>query len=540
MRLIECYVENFGCLSGYTLKFCEGLTVINEPNGFGKSTLAAFIKAMFYGFPKSVRSLDKNERKLYMPWNGGNFGGSLSFEHEGIKYRIERFFAAVPRQDKFMLYELEPFQESRRFGENIGVEIFGLDAESYEKSTYMPQIRVNGAFATTGIQAKLSDLVEENDDIYNFDKAYSILREKRIFFLPYRGNGGRINALRSEISRLQCRLAEKSGYKSSYENLLKKESMLYESLNASRTRLYSLQKKTVSGDDTFILEMRKRYETIREESEKKKSSIKKVLLSVAFVFAVAAFLMIVLKEFMLVGLLAGMAILSVISIAALQSVFEKRSLKASDEMNMQLSAYKDEQISKLKNATAVENGIREEINNIRELISNTKYQLSELKARLDDFNQIEDELTHAQMELKANSDTCSLLDKTMGFLQESKESLIKSQVNPIKKSFEKYLNKLLVEKSFSVFIDKELNIMPECLGEARNLTYFSAGYKDIVRLCMHLALTEVLFETGDGILVLDDPFINLDDEKMTIAMDLLRQLSKERQILYMTCHSSRG
>lgn len=288
------------------------------------------------------------------------------------------------------------------------------------------------------------------------------------------------------------------------------------------------------------METRKRYETIREESEKKKSSIKKVLLSVAFVFAVAAFLMIVLKEFMLVGLLAGMAILSVISIAALQSVFEKRSLKASDEMNMQLSAYKDEQISKLKNATAVENGIREEINNIRELISNTKYQLSELKARLDDFNQIEDELTHAQMELKANSDTCSLLDKTMGFLQESKESLIKSQVNPIKKSFEKYLNKLLVEKSFSVFIDKELNIMPECLGEARNLTYFSAGYKDIVRLCMHLALTEVLFETGDGILVLDDPFINLDDEKMTIAMDLLGQLSKERQILYMTCHSSRG
>ena len=51
MKLLECRIENFGCLSGQTFVFSDGLTAILEENGFGKSTLAAFIKAMFYGLP---------------------------------------------------------------------------------------------------------------------------------------------------------------------------------------------------------------------------------------------------------------------------------------------------------------------------------------------------------------------------------------------------------------------------------------------------------------------------------------------------------
>ena len=50
MKLIQCHIENFGGLSDVDFSFEDGLTVLYQPNGFGKSTLAAFIKAMFYGF----------------------------------------------------------------------------------------------------------------------------------------------------------------------------------------------------------------------------------------------------------------------------------------------------------------------------------------------------------------------------------------------------------------------------------------------------------------------------------------------------------
>ena len=96
MKLIRCYIENFGGLHQYTVDFNEGLTVICEPNGFGKTTLAEFIRAMFYGFPRAGKDLSKNLRMKYSPWQGGRYGGYLVFEHEGTRYRIARSFGDVP------------------------------------------------------------------------------------------------------------------------------------------------------------------------------------------------------------------------------------------------------------------------------------------------------------------------------------------------------------------------------------------------------------------------------------------------------------
>ena len=50
MRLISCHIENFGKLSDMTVDFSEDMHIIMEENGFGKTTLAAFIRVMFYGF----------------------------------------------------------------------------------------------------------------------------------------------------------------------------------------------------------------------------------------------------------------------------------------------------------------------------------------------------------------------------------------------------------------------------------------------------------------------------------------------------------
>ena len=72
MRIIECYIENFGKISQKKYDFKSGLNCINSDNGSGKTTLAAFIKAMFYGMNDTKKlSLEENDRKHYLPWNGG-------------------------------------------------------------------------------------------------------------------------------------------------------------------------------------------------------------------------------------------------------------------------------------------------------------------------------------------------------------------------------------------------------------------------------------------------------------------------------------
>ena len=64
MKIIRSYIENFGKLHKYEHNFKDGLNVIKELNGWGKTTFAAFIKAIFYGLDYTTkRSINENERK---------------------------------------------------------------------------------------------------------------------------------------------------------------------------------------------------------------------------------------------------------------------------------------------------------------------------------------------------------------------------------------------------------------------------------------------------------------------------------------------
>lgn len=207
MKLLKCHIDNFGKLSDYELTFNTGLTVIREPNGFGKSTLAAFIKAMFYGFPRiGARNKIENERKRYEPWNGGKYGGYIEFEFEKTEYRVTRVFGKTTAKDTFSLFDLTNRRESGKFSEKIGEELFQLDAESFTRSTYMPQISEKNTDATTSIRAKLNNLVDNTNDINNYDSAKGKLRSIRTRYRNYRGNGGEIQDLQKQIEEINGNL----------------------------------------------------------------------------------------------------------------------------------------------------------------------------------------------------------------------------------------------------------------------------------------------------------------------------------------------
>lgn len=229
MKLISCYIEKFGGLSQYALDFNSGVTVLEEPNGFGKTTLAEFLRAMFYGFPRKAKTLDKSKRQKYTPWDGGKFGGNLVFELDGTRYRLERTFGATPRSDSFQVIDLTTGRKTDRFTEEIGQELFQLDADSFERSTYLPQNQEGLSLTTAGIQAKLTDLVEDTNDLGNYDKAIVALKTARSAFVPYRGNGGsvaeaagRVSALQQELRQIQW---EKEELNRIREELTRKESL---------------------------------------------------------------------------------------------------------------------------------------------------------------------------------------------------------------------------------------------------------------------------------------------------------------------------
>ena len=177
MKLIRCYIENFGKISKKEIKFNDQLHIIEEENGWGKTTLASFIKAMLYGFEKASRKKELSEREKYKPWNNGKFGGNLELEVQNKRYKIERFFGDTPKGDKFVLTDLSTNKESQDFSEKIGEEIFKLDKQSFERSIYIPQQTIEVEISNS-LTTKLTNLDNLQDDMNKYEEATNKLTKK--------------------------------------------------------------------------------------------------------------------------------------------------------------------------------------------------------------------------------------------------------------------------------------------------------------------------------------------------------------------------
>ncbi len=189
LKLLRLHVDNFGKLSDLTLEFNDGINVINEPNAWGKSTLAAFIKAMFYGFDsKKAPGAIERERTFYMPWQGGVYGGELDFAFGNRKYRISRTFGASEKKDECHVYDLATNLESVDFNGNVGEILFDLDSNSFKRSVFIAQ---NDCASQTSdaINAKLGNLAENTNDINNYETAQESLKAIANSLNPNRATG---------------------------------------------------------------------------------------------------------------------------------------------------------------------------------------------------------------------------------------------------------------------------------------------------------------------------------------------------------------
>ena len=89
-------------------------------------------------------------------------------------------------------------------------------------------------------------------------------------------------------------------------------------------------------------------------------------------------------------------------------------------------------------------------------------------------------------------------------------------------------------------IDANISLKVREQGELRDTKWLSAGYQDLIGVCMRLALVDAMYEEEKPFLILDDPFVNLDYEKVACGNNLLLAVAEEYQVIYFTCHDSRS
>lgn len=208
MRLISCYIENFGKLSKFSYDFNHGLNIIEKENGWGKSTLAAFIKAMFYGLEYN-RKKEIIDRRRYMPWNGNKFGGYIIIEKDGIQYKIQRFFGRTDKSDKLTVYNMSKNMVTDDLGNNPGEQIWGIDRDSYEKTAF---ITLNDSSLLNDIiSSKLGNIEDQEADMETSSKAVDLLDNEMVKIKAKRGQGGLLGDTKDTMTKLKTDLKQYKG-----------------------------------------------------------------------------------------------------------------------------------------------------------------------------------------------------------------------------------------------------------------------------------------------------------------------------------------
>lgn len=255
------------------MDFSDGMHVINAPNAWGKSTLAAFIKVMFYGFEtkKEAGAIDK-ERNIYRPWQGGVYGGELEFEVGGQAYRISRTFGKTEKADEFHLYDCVTNLECSDYSENIGEELFDLDGASFKRSIFIAQNDC-ASQTTDAINAKLGNLVENTNDINNYESAQEYLKNLANQLSPNRATGS-IKKRRNQITAMEQELHSYEAAEQAIEELRQKQQLaLFNKESLMRQRdSYATQLKEAS-EESRKKELRKNYLGLCEEQQEKLSAL---------------------------------------------------------------------------------------------------------------------------------------------------------------------------------------------------------------------------------------------------------------------------
>ena len=153
----------------------------------------------------------------------------------------------------------------------------------------------------------------------------------------------------------------------------------------------------------------------------------------------------------------------------------------------------------------------------------------------------EDRIAHLTAQRETATENLKLIKLTERFLTDSKEALSTRYLGGMQEHFTQLCGSI-EDKSFADSrIDTSFDISVRENGKSRDLEYFSRGYRDYLQFCARISLTRAMFSEGEQpFLLLDDPFVHLDERNLAAVRGLLDRLSEDYQILYFVCSDSRA
>ena len=181
MKILKLHIISFGMIEDKTIPLGDDLNVIEGDNETGKSTVAAFIRFVFYG-------LDKAGREKYVGWGKPGCSGTVTLQAEDKIYRIERELLINRPKDKISIVS---DTDSVRTDKTPWELFIGVPEDVFVNTAFTgdPGSTVGGQ----GLPEAIENIIFSADEAVSTKKALKRIDDGRVALYYKNRKGGKIH-----------------------------------------------------------------------------------------------------------------------------------------------------------------------------------------------------------------------------------------------------------------------------------------------------------------------------------------------------------
>ena len=484
MKISRIKINRFGKLSGETLQFDGGINVVYGPNESGKSTLSGFIIGMLFGITKSRgRAAKTDDFARFEPKEIPlEYSGSIEFEQGGKKYILSRDFAAGQKKDALIYADGNKL--STDTNRDLNTLLGGLTKEAYKNTQGILQ-------ENTADKAFLADML--TDKYSDMDSAS--------------GYDGIVSKSLSEIESMRKGLESEKRREQKKRDALARDLSL--KMEYADSEAANLEKRL---RETKLSERDKVYREKESGGGPENANIRAKVTALLVLIAAAVCMGIYLaasgaKSRFLPGLV-------IVEIALALAVFffalsVRKSLRAAGRRAHEEPVFAQDLSEYLSHELSMKKRLKEKLAAEYEKTVSGNGALSDIETRISGLKLAEDTIRE--------------------IAENSKMKYEKDFEAKAARIFE-YLS---ADEERKLIFDDELKAGLLSGGIYVPFWQLSKGTRDIIDISVRLAAADIIAGGEEMPLILDDTFVNCDDDRLKRVLLFLSNM--KRQVILFTC-----
>ena len=583
--ILTSMTATFGCLDRATLALEPGMNLLELPNESGKSTWCAFLRAMFYGL-ESRKGGALSERNRYTPWSGAPMAGTVELLWQGRTVTLRRFPKGSDPFGGFQaVYTGTEEAVPGLTADNVGQQVLGVTKEVFQRTCFIPQGGL-GVDASGDLERRIAALASSGEEDVSFSDAEGRLREWRNARQSNRATGS-LPKLRAQLAQTQAQrqrlldARDRAGQaQAALERLETERRELTLDLNrhaaleqagqmADARSRYDQAAHRLAQAENALAQARREEDQARQAlpGEPGNNWAGRLALSLALLLGCA--LLVCTVVFSLWPLaLGGISLLNIGALGAHMLTKAQRAAKAAYTQAQAALAAARERLEAAQNEHLAARAAWEAVSAAGEppaapqVEDLPRQDLAVDKAKLAQVEReilrCQDQRSRSQGEEEALGGLAALDAAQAEFTQSiQKEETELAALNlalealtaanaQLQARFSPALNakagallaRLTGQRYTALSFTRQFQALAQSEAGLKSAQLLSQGAADQVYLALRLALCLLALPGADPApLILDDALVTFDDRRLKLALDLLGDLARERQVLLFTCQS---